>query len=55
MQNDTAAIMLYDENALSLRATLGASCEVLGVQIKRFEFEMARETLHELRKWAGKT
>ncbi|MEI7431240.1 MAG: response regulator, partial [Betaproteobacteria bacterium] len=54
LQNDTAALALYDDQATALRATFGAPCEKMGMQIKRFEFEAARETLHKLREQAGK-
>jgi PAS domain S-box-containing protein len=48
-QNDTAAAALYDDQVLALRASLGEGSEALGAQIKRFEFEKARETLLLLR------
>jgi CheY-like chemotaxis protein len=55
LQNDTAALALYDDHAAALRSTFGEPCETLGMQIKRFEFETARASLRELRERASKT
>jgi two-component system, sensor histidine kinase and response regulator len=48
-QSDTAAIALFEDHALLLRAALGPTCEELGHQINQFEFEAAWETLRGLR------
>jgi CheY-like chemotaxis protein/HPt (histidine-containing phosphotransfer) domain-containing protein len=48
-QSDTAAIALFEDQAVLLRGALGPYCEELGHQINQFEFEAAWETLRGLR------
>ena len=48
-QSDTAAMALFEEHAVALRAALGAQGEQLGRAIGRFEFEAARDTMRAAR------
>lgn len=47
-QNDTAAIALIEEHSPLLRVAMGSPFDILARQIKQFEFEDARETLHSI-------
>lgn len=48
-ENDTAALSLFDRHAPMLNAALGEASRQLGVQLKRFDFDAARESLRGLR------
>lgn len=47
-ESDTEAISLFDRHAEALRKSLGEPGEILGRQIRQFDFDTARETLREL-------
>lgn len=49
VQSDTAAIGFFDQHQPLLKAAFGSSCDDLARQIRRFAFEMAHETLQNLR------
>ncbi len=45
---DASVLALFDQHAAQLGAALGPICEVLGLQIKQFEFNAAHQTLQTL-------
>ena len=47
-QNDTAAIAVFEDHAVALKTALGPAGEKFERQLKQFEFEAARETLHNV-------
>jgi len=49
LQSDAAAIAVFEEHEPLLRSALGPPCDDLARQIRRFAFDMAHETLHNLR------
>jgi len=42
---DASVVDLYDQHAAQLGASLGPTSQVLGLQIKQFEFNAAHQTL----------
>ena len=49
-QNDAAAAELFHKHAAALRASLGAPLDVFVRQLSNYDFELALQTLHALRK-----